>query len=74
MAITLVLGAVFVPTAFVEGISGQFYKQFALTIAVSTILSGGCFAHAFPGVVRSFNKGAGRKAGYAYQDNKSAVW
>lgn len=40
VAITLVLGAVFVPTAFVEGISGQFYKQFALTIAVSTILSG----------------------------------
>lgn len=40
VAITLVLSAVFVPTAFVEGISGQFYKQFALTIAVSTILSG----------------------------------
>lgn len=40
VAITLVLGAVFMPTAFVEGISGQFYKQFALTIAVSTILSG----------------------------------
>ena len=40
VAITLVLGAVFVPTAFVEGISGQFYKQFALTIALSTILSG----------------------------------
>lgn len=40
IAITLVLSAVFVPTAFVEGISGQFYKQFALTIAVSTILSG----------------------------------
>ena len=40
VAITLVLSAVFVPTAFVEAISGQFYKQFALTIAVSTILSG----------------------------------
>ena len=40
VAITLVLSAVFIPTAFVEGISGQFYKQFALTIAVSTILSG----------------------------------
>lgn len=40
IAITLVLSAVFIPTAFVEGISGQFYKQFALTIAVSTILSG----------------------------------
>lgn len=40
IAITLVLSAVFIPTAFVEGISGQFYKQFALTIAISTILSG----------------------------------
>lgn len=40
IAITLVLSAVFVPTAFVEGISGQFYKQFALTIAVSTVISG----------------------------------
>ncbi len=39
MAIALVLGAVFVPTAFLPGISGQFYKQFALTIAASTIIS-----------------------------------
>ncbi len=40
IAIVLVLSSVFIPTAFVEGISGQFYRQFALTIAVSTILSG----------------------------------
>ncbi len=39
LAITLVLSSVFIPTAFLPGISGQFYKQFALTIAVSTILS-----------------------------------
>jgi multidrug efflux pump len=39
IAIALVLCAVFVPTAFMAGISGQFYKQFALTIAVSTVLS-----------------------------------
>lgn len=39
IAIALVLSCVFVPTAFVGGISGQFYKQFALTIAASTILS-----------------------------------
>jgi multidrug efflux pump len=39
IAITLVLSSVFVPTAFIAGISGQFYKQFALTIAVSTIIS-----------------------------------
>lgn len=40
IAIVLVLSAVFVPTAFIEGISGQFYRQFALTIAASTIFSG----------------------------------
>ena len=39
IAIALVLCAVFVPTASMAGISGQFYKQFALTIAASTIIS-----------------------------------
>jgi hydrophobe/amphiphile efflux-1 (HAE1) family protein len=39
IAVALVLCAVFVPTAFVTGITGQFYRQFALTIAVSTIIS-----------------------------------
>ena len=39
VAISLVLAAVFVPAAFVTGITGQFYRQFAVTIAVSTIIS-----------------------------------
>ncbi|MGQ0676275.1 MAG: efflux RND transporter permease subunit [Rhodospirillales bacterium] len=39
VAIALVLCAVFVPTAFVPGITGQFYRQFALTIAASTVIS-----------------------------------
>ncbi len=39
IAITLVLSAVFIPTAFIAGISGQFYRQFALTIATATIIS-----------------------------------
>ncbi|HET8735957.1 MAG TPA: multidrug efflux RND transporter permease subunit [Pricia sp.] len=39
VAIGLVLIAVFIPTAFLEGISGQFYKQFGMTIAVATIIS-----------------------------------
>jgi multidrug efflux pump len=39
VAVALVLCAVFVPTAFISGITGQFYKQFALTIAVSTVIS-----------------------------------
>ncbi len=39
VAIGLVLIAVFIPTAFLEGISGQFYKQFGMTIAVATAIS-----------------------------------
>jgi len=39
IAVALVLSAVFIPTAFIGGITGQFYKQFALTIAVSTLIS-----------------------------------
>jgi HAE1 family hydrophobic/amphiphilic exporter-1 len=39
IAIALVLGSVFIPTAFIPGLSGQFYRQFALTIAVSTAIS-----------------------------------
>ncbi len=35
----LVLCAVFIPTAFISGLSGQFYRQFALTIAISTVIS-----------------------------------
>jgi multidrug efflux pump len=39
VAIALTLAAVFVPLAFVSGLSGQFFKQFALTIAISTVIS-----------------------------------
>ena len=39
IAITLVLCAVFIPVAFVDGLTGQFYRQFALTIAISTVIS-----------------------------------
>ncbi|MDQ8700657.1 multidrug efflux RND transporter permease subunit [Hyphomicrobium sp. LHD-15] len=39
VAIALVLSAVFVPSAFITGISGQFYRQFALTIAGATVIS-----------------------------------
>lgn len=40
IGVVLVLLAVFIPTAFIGGISGQLYKQFALTIAVATLFSG----------------------------------
>jgi multidrug efflux pump len=39
VAIALVLSAVFVPMAFLTGVTGQFYKQFAVTIAISTVIS-----------------------------------
>jgi multidrug efflux pump subunit AcrB len=39
IAVGLVLSAVFIPCAFISGITGQFFRQFALTIAVSTVLS-----------------------------------
>jgi len=39
VAVALVLGAVFLPCAFISGITGQFFKQFAVTIAVSTAIS-----------------------------------
>jgi multidrug efflux pump subunit AcrB len=39
IAVGLVLSAVFVPCAFITGITGQFFRQFALTIAVSTLIS-----------------------------------
>jgi multidrug efflux pump len=39
IAVAVVLCAVFIPTAFMSGLTGQFYRQFALTIAVSTVIS-----------------------------------
>ena len=39
IAVGLVLGAVFVPCAFISGVIGQFFRQFAVTIAISTIIS-----------------------------------
>ena len=39
IAIALTLGAIFIPVAFVSGLTGQFYRQFALTIAISTFIS-----------------------------------
>src|SRR5918995_4968209 len=39
VAIALVLSAVFIPAALISGLQGQFYRQFAVTIAVSTLIS-----------------------------------
>jgi hydrophobic/amphiphilic exporter-1 (mainly G- bacteria), HAE1 family len=39
MAIAIILSAVFIPTAFMPGITGRLYQQFAVTIAVSVVIS-----------------------------------
>ncbi|MBY0240827.1 MAG: efflux RND transporter permease subunit [Burkholderiaceae bacterium] len=56
IAIALVLCAVFVPIAFVSGLSGQFYKQFALTIAISTVISAFCSLTLAPALAASLLK------------------
>ena len=53
VSIALTLCAVFVPSAFLSGISGQFFRQFAVTIAASTVISLLRLAHAQPGAVRA---------------------
>lgn len=60
VAIVLVLSAVFIPTAFVEGITGEFYRQFALTIAASTIISGIVSLTLTPALAALFLKNTGR--------------
>ncbi len=66
IAIALVLCAVFVPTAFMAGISGQFYKQFALTIAVSTVISAFNSLTLSPALCALMLKGHGQGHGEAH--------
>ncbi len=63
IAIALVLCAVFVPIAFVSGLTGQFYRQFALTIAISTVISAFCLADAGAGPVGRAAEAARRAEG-----------
>jgi hydrophobe/amphiphile efflux-1 (HAE1) family protein len=56
-----VLAAVFVPTAFMGGISGQFYRQFALTIAVSTLISAFVSLTLSPAIGAKLLQGHGEK-------------
>ena len=58
VSIALTLCAVFVPSAFLSGISGQFFRQFAVTIAASTVISLLRLAHPEPGAVRAAAEGA----------------
>ena len=67
IAIALVLCAVFIPTAFITGISGAFYRQFALTIATSTIISAVVSLTLSPALAALFLRPHG-------QDEKPGFW
>jgi multidrug efflux pump len=61
IATALVLSAVFIPTAFISGLTGQFYRQFALTIAISTIISAFNSLTLSPALAAALLKGHGEK-------------
>ncbi|UCV30050.1 efflux RND transporter permease subunit [Ferribacterium limneticum] len=61
IAIALTLVAVFVPLAFMTGLTGQFYKQFAMTIAISTVISAFNSLTLSPALAAMLLKGHGEK-------------
>jgi hydrophobe/amphiphile efflux-1 (HAE1) family protein len=61
IAMSLVLVAVFLPTVLMEGISGQFYKQFGVTIAAATVLSTVVSLTLSPAMAAIFMKGLGEE-------------
>lgn len=75
IAIVLVLCAVFVPVGFMGGLAGTMYKQFAITIAVSVIISGVCALTLTPALCAIFlthdEKGKGRKK---VTENRFFTW
>ncbi len=62
IAVGLVLTAVFIPCAFITGITGQFYRQFALTIATSTVISAFNSLTLSPALAALLLEAAGRRA------------
>ena len=62
IAIALILTAVFVPTVFIPGITGRLYQQFAVTIAISVILSAFNALSLEPGSWRPCCCGRGRRS------------
>ena len=73
IAIALVLCAVFVPMAFVSGLTGQFYRQFALTIAFSTVISAFNSLTLSPALARSCSSPHGRRADRLDPGDRSAA-
>ena len=74
IAIALVLCAVFVPMAFLSGVTGQFYKQFAVTIAISTVISAINSLTLSPGAGGPAVKAARREERPPYPADRSPVW
>ena len=66
IATSLVLVAVFLPTVLMEGISGQFYKQFGVTIAAATMLSTIVTLTLSPSMAAIFMKGIGENTGSGF--------
>ncbi len=75
IAIVLVLCSVFVPVGFMGGLAGTMYKQFAITIAVSVVISGICALTLTPALCVIFleNKKEGKK-GSKFKENKFFGW
>jgi HAE1 family hydrophobic/amphiphilic exporter-1 len=74
IAITLVLMSVFLPTAALPGITGEMYRQFALTIAASTALSAVCALTLAPALCALLLKAHGHAAGQpAHQSNQGFI-
>lgn len=75
IAIALVLCAVFVPMTFLTGITGQFYKQFAVTIAISTVISAINSLTLSPALAAKLLQGHGApKDWFARAINRSLGW
>ena len=75
IAIVLVLSAVFVPVGFLGGITGQLYKQFAITIAISVTISGFVALTLSPALCALVLKpGHGARTGFFGQFNRAFDW
>jgi len=74
ISIALVLCAVFIPVAFVSGLTGQFYRQFGITIAASTIISTFKLAHLVAGAGRAAAEAEGRASGPIPARHQSRLW
>ena len=74
IAVGLVLSAVFVPCAFISGVTGQFFRQFALTIAASTIISAFNSLTLSPALAAMFLRRATRRRTNRCRGSLSVLW